>query len=145
MHRQSLLEGLQAAGIKLTAQRKAICDWLQGSETHPSAAVVFESLKNTTPGLSLATVYNTLSLLVELDLIHEVTHSPDGSVRYDPNTTPHLNLVCYSCGAIFDQPIPTEHINVLNHLVQAQQFAMRDAIIVLHGLCKYCQHKGQTS
>jgi Fur family transcriptional regulator, peroxide stress response regulator len=132
---------MQSSGVKVTLQRKAICDWLQGNGAHPSASAVFDALRDTTPGLSLATVYNTLALLVELDLIHEVTHLPDGSVRYDPNTSPHLNLVCNVCGQILDQPIPIEQTNILDDLVKAQHFAARDAVIVIHGICVECQER----
>jgi Fur family transcriptional regulator, peroxide stress response regulator len=137
----NILTGLRASGAKVTAQRKAICKWLDGNETHPSASAVFDSLRETTPGLSLATVYNTLALLVRLDLIHEVTHLPDGSVRYDSNTSPHLNLVCTTCGAIVDQPIPVNQSHLLDDLVRAQRFAARDAVIVIHGMCFECQDR----
>jgi Fur family transcriptional regulator, peroxide stress response regulator len=136
-----LVDGLRTAGVKITSQRKAICEWLEGDTTHPSASSVYDALKDTTPGLSLATVYNTLSLLIELDLIHEVTHHPDGSVRYDTNTVPHLNLVCSRCGEILDQPIPLLQVEALNQLAQFQDFAVRDAIVVLHGICRQCLAK----
>jgi Fur family transcriptional regulator, peroxide stress response regulator len=137
----NILKGLQASGVKVTVQRKAICEWLDANDTHPSASAVFDALGATTPGLSLATVYNTLALLLELDLIHEVTHQPDGSVRYDSNTIPHLNLVCTACGNIVDQPIPDDQSNILDDLVRAHSFLARDGVIVIHGMCIDCQSR----
>ena len=86
-----LIDGLRHAGAKLTAQRLAVCDWLYGNESHPTAADVYQALSEQFPTMSLATVYNTLSLLAELDLIHEVGSADDGSTRYDPKTAPHAH------------------------------------------------------
>lgn len=134
-----LLEGLRASGVKLTPQRRAICQWLANNDTHPSAASVYEALHEQLPGMSLATVYNTLTLLHELDLIHEVARAADGSVRYDPNTRPHLNLICTECGRILDQPVPTAHLETLHQIAGTSGFHIVDANIAVHGVCQQCQ------
>lgn len=134
-----LLEGLRAAGVKLTQQRRAICEWLAENDTHPSASAVYDALHERFPGLSLATVYNTLTLLTERDLIHEVTRAADGSARYDPNTHPHLNLICTRCGRILDQPVPTAHLETLSQLAANSGFHILDANIAVHGVCQQCQ------
>ena len=62
-------EALRTAGCRITPQRKAILDYLAGTDAHPSANQVYEEAKKQYAGLSLATVYNTLEILVKMGLI----------------------------------------------------------------------------
>lgn len=121
----------------MTAQRLAICEYLEDNDEHPTAADVYEALQVEFPTMSLATVYNTLSLLVELDLIHEIGATPDGSTRYDPHTAPHLNLLCTRCQRIVD--INDIDLSELNRLSVARGFQVYDVNVTVHGLCPDCQ------
>ena len=51
--------------------------------------------------MSLATVYQTLHLLSEIGLLQELGFSNSIS-RYEPDTSPHVNIVCIKCGQIKD-------------------------------------------
>ena len=64
-----MAEALRSAGCRITQQRKAILDYLARTDAHPSANQVYEEAKKNYPGLSLATVYNTLEMLVKMGLI----------------------------------------------------------------------------
>lgn len=132
-----LVEGLRQAGAKMTAQRLAICEHLADSDDHPTAADIYEALQPEFPTMSLATVYNTLSLLADLDLIHEVATAPDGSTRYDPHTAPHLNLICTNCHRIVD--VDDVDLSQLRQLSSAHGFAVADVNVAVHGLCAACQ------
>jgi Fur family peroxide stress response transcriptional regulator len=131
-----LISGLREAGAKLTAQRLAICNWLRGNDSHPTVADVYQALCDDFPTMSLATVYNTLSLLTELDLIHEVGTADDGSMRYDPKTAPHINLACRRCGRIID--VDGVDLSHFEQLAPEYGFKVADVNIVLHGVCAEC-------
>ena len=132
-----LIAGLREAGARITTQRIAICRWLGNNESHPTASDVYTALNGQFPAMSLATVYNTLSMLVDLNLLHEVGPAADGSMRYDPNVQPHFNLVCIRCGRIVDaeEPIP----GTIGKLAARYGFALDDHSIALHGICPDCQ------
>lgn len=132
-----LVQGLRKAGAKLTAQRLAICNWLYGNTSHPTAADVYEALRHDFPTMSLATVYNTISLLTDLDLIHEVGTTEDGSMRYDPNIAPHVNLICRRCNTIID--VMDVDLSPLETLGPSYGFEVADVNVVLHGLCAACR------
>lgn len=121
----------------MTAQRLAICNWLYESESHPTANDVYDALREQFPTMSRATVYNTLSKLEALDLIHEVARGEDGSVRYDANTANHVNLLCRRCQRIFD--IAEVDLEGIHRLAAAQGFQLDDINLVVHGLCADCQ------
>ena len=50
----------QIPGLKLTPQRLAILDYLKENREHPSAEMIFKSVREKFPTISFSTVYNTL-------------------------------------------------------------------------------------
>ncbi|GAB4480192.1 MAG: Fur family transcriptional regulator [Anaerolineae bacterium] len=133
-----LLEGLRRSGARITPQRIAICDWLERNyDTHPTIGEVYEALREQFPTMSLATVYNTISALARLDLVHEVVQTEDGSTRYDVNTAPHINMVCMRCGRIIDED--EADLSALMQAASAHGFLLQDINVVLHGICSDCQ------
>ncbi len=98
--RQEMEQALRTAGYRITGQRKAILDYLVSTLEHPGAYKIFEEVKKIQPGLSLATVYNTLQVLTRNGLIKMLTFREDN--RYEANLSFHINLICTSCGRIQD-------------------------------------------
>jgi Fur family peroxide stress response transcriptional regulator len=101
MDDQQLIKKLRSKGYKVTPQRLAICKLLLSSKNHPSADQIYQEVKKSYPTISLATVYFTLDLLKDLGLVQELGFS-DRSSRYDPNISPHINVICPKCGKIYD-------------------------------------------
>ncbi len=101
MDDQQLIKKLHSKGYKVTPQRLAICKLILSSKDHPSAEQIYHEVKKTYPTISLATVYLTLDLLRNLGLVQELGFS-DRSARYDPNNSPHINIICPKCGKIYD-------------------------------------------
>lgn len=99
----TLLERLRAREWRVTSQRRAVAEALEGEHVHLTVDEVHRKARSALPEISLATVYNTLNELVAMGEVAEVRHAP-GPTRYDPNagTTPHHHLLCTTCGALFD-------------------------------------------
>ncbi len=87
--------------MKLTPQRMAILGYLDGNTSHPSAEDIFAAVSRRFPGMSLATVYNTLASLKEKGKLLELTIDP-AKKRYDPDTRPHHHLICLDCKRVSD-------------------------------------------
>jgi Fe2+ or Zn2+ uptake regulation protein len=96
-----IVAALNSVGLRITRQRQVIIDYLAGRHDHPSARQIFRDLTQSEARPSLATVYNTLAILVELGVIAEMEFEATDN-RYDTNLAPHLNLVCTVCGSIED-------------------------------------------
>ena len=60
---ESGTEKYRNVGLKLTPQRLAILNYLEGNKEHPSAEDVYKAVSRKFPTMSLATVYNTLESL----------------------------------------------------------------------------------
>ncbi len=97
-------------GFKLTPQRLAVLDYLEGNKDHPSAEDVFRAVRRRHPMMSFATVYNTLEMLKRHGKVRELTGDP-GRKRFDPNTGPHNHIICIRCRKIIDVPAD-EHVSV---------------------------------
>lgn len=88
-------------GLKLTPQRLAIFQLLDGNSKHPSAEDIYKELKPNYPSLSLATVYNTLDVLTKAGELQELRIKSDKR-NYDFNTTPHSHFLCRVCSSVYD-------------------------------------------
>ena len=92
---------LEQAGIQPSAQRVAVGRYVLVTREHPSADHVFARVKDALPGLSRATVYNTLNLFVDKGLLKALVLA-EGRVVFDPDTSPHHHLLDEESGAIHD-------------------------------------------
>lgn len=133
--RDLMISALRAAGRRITAQRLAIIDSLEGRTDHPSARRLFDDLRRSGSPPSLGTVYNTLTALVDAGALREIDFQSTDT-RYDPNLHPHLNLVCNRCGSItdleHDAPLPPEEI------FRRTGFTVRELRLEYRGLCPAC-------
>lgn len=91
------------APTKHFRKRDAILTYLQGTKEHPSAEMVYASLKPQIPDLSLGTVYRNLNLFKDQGLAVSIG-TVKGVERFDGNTMPHVHFICTDCGAVIDLP-----------------------------------------
>ena len=99
--KERIMEEFRRKSFRATPQRIAIAQVVLNSKDHPTAEQVYQAVKKKYPTLSSATVYQTLHLLTEIGLLQELGFS-DRVSRYDPDTSPHINIVCKNCGKIQD-------------------------------------------
>ncbi len=101
MDDEELINLFRDKGFKVTVQRLAVCKYVLAREDHPSADQIYQALKIDYPTISLGTIYKTLHLMEDLNLIQELGFK-DGTIRYDPDMELHINMVCLKCGKIYD-------------------------------------------
>jgi len=130
------LEFYKKLGLKITPQRLAILEYLEGNREHPSAEDIFNALKDKFPSMSFATVYNTLEVLIEKGLVKELNLDATKK-RFDSVVTPHHHFICKRCGKIrdlerrFDIDLPSE----------LDDCEVSDFQVVFTGLCPACKGK----
>ncbi len=102
--RERLDNFIRRKGLRQTPQRDEILEIIFASDEHFTPDQLLERLRIAGTKASRATVYRTLSLLLEADLIHEIELG-DGQTTYDPNFIDHPNhnhLVCIDCGKVVE-------------------------------------------
>jgi Fur family peroxide stress response transcriptional regulator len=140
MKNQQLIAKLREKGFRVTPQRLAICEFVVSSKEHPTVDQVYQVVQKKHPTLSLATVYQTLHLLTEIGMLQELGFS-DGISRYDPNSSPHINIVCRNCGKIQDY----ESESVRRFLSQITVELKRTLIgqhLEIYTYCDQCEKSG---
>ncbi len=123
--------------IKLTPQRLAILNYLNGNKTHPSAEDIFRAVQKQFPTMSFATVYNTLEALKNKGSIQELKLDPNKK-RYDPDITKHHHLICLNCNTIFDIHKDFK-LNLSDEMTEG--FEVLGNSIEFYGLCQNCKKK----
>lgn len=140
---QSKQDKLQALfeknGLRNTSQRRDVYEYLIKTSSHPTARQIFEQLKPDHPTLSLATVYNTLDLLVGAGLINALGEIGDNQVHFDGDTSSHANLACTECFKIVD--VPEEKTVAVNSAIKETGFSIYGSRVVYYGICPECQLK----
>lgn len=89
------------AGLKMTGPRKTILKVLGESADHPSVEVVYERAKALDSSISIATVYRTLNMLDELDLVTRHEFKENFS-RYETNMDHHHHLIDLESGEVIE-------------------------------------------
>lgn len=130
-------------GHKLTPQRWAIISiFLMNKGRHLSADDVYSTLKETYPNNGIATVYRTLELLEEIDVLNKIDFG-DGRARYeltDDEAHHHHHLICTSCGKIIE--FEDDLLDSLEAAMERKTgFKIRDHVAKFYGLCADCQQK----
>ena len=95
-------DDLHKDGKRLTPQRLKVLNLFEniGAGNHLSAEEVHSELVKSSSKVSLATIYRTLKLLVQMGLLHELELS-EGGHRYEllcNETADHHHLICIRCG-----------------------------------------------
>ena len=107
----------------------AVAQYVLVTDEHPSADRVWARVKARFPMISRATVYNTLNLFVEKELLRELHLSPE-SVVFDPKMEQHHHLIDDESGRIHD--VPWASVEVYN-VSSIAGFEIRDYQVVMHG------------
>jgi len=99
---KKIIKQLKIKGVKVTPQRIAIINYLENTKSHPTAEVIFENVSQLYPTISLATIYNTLEKLEEINEIKKIKISDESKVNYDSVMENHHHFYCKKCKKIFD-------------------------------------------
>lgn len=110
--REAVAERLRARGIVPTHQRIEIAFVLLERCEHLSADQILALVNARHAETSKATVYNTLRLFLDKQLIRELIVDPS-RVFYDPNTTPHHHFYDVVTGRLTDIPADAVRVEAL--------------------------------
>jgi Fur family peroxide stress response transcriptional regulator len=140
---------LRARGLRSTMPRRVILDVVRATDTHPTAAFVFERVRRRLPRVSLGTVYRNLRRLAAEGFLQERVEAT--RLRFDPNVEPHDHFTCVPCGRIVDLPrrggarrgraphSRGEHA----HTTEQMGLEVLHRRIELYGRCRDCRRRGR--
>lgn len=136
---------LRERGFRLTPQREIILSVLHDVEGWATADEIYARVQKVTTSLDISTVYRTLDLLQELDLVFGMD-TGDGQRRYELLGVhgPHLHLVCQSCGQVIAADLDAARAFGMD--LQAK-YGFQPALdqLSIPGLCPACATSGSHS
>lgn len=133
---------LKANGLKFTIQREVILEMLYNSDEHLTPEALHHLIQEKHPELNtgIATVYRTLSLLEDSDMVTSLSFGAQGK-KYELGAKDHHDhLICTECGTItefVDDAIETRQ----QEIAKALGFKMQEHSMQIYGICKSCQDK----
>ncbi len=140
---EKIKRSLMENGSKLTSQREIIVRvLLENEKDHLSAEDVFMLVKVKFPEIGLATVYRTLELLAELQIVAKMNFG-DGVARYDlrgeDHEHMHHHLICQRCGAL--EEIKEDWLTELEERLEKEYgFKVLDHRLDFTGTYKECSN-----
>ena len=120
----------------LTKQRQTVLRVIREADEHLTANEVFAEARQLRPGISCATVYNSLRYLKQEGLIGEVRFGTDAT-RYDRTLTRHDHALCNKCGKLVDLELSLPPA-LLAEASALAQFEVTSIALTLRGLCPKC-------
>lgn len=137
---EAMLKILKSKGLRVTEPRRLILEAVAaqvGWHVHPKSVFAYVHEKDSSIGL--ATVYRTLKLLDDMDLLNKVYSM--GARYHDEQAGSHYHLICLHCGSIHD-------INdglrgeIGEQIKKDYDFTMTDINLSIYGLCSKCRKNG---
>ena len=134
-----MLASLQQQGFRLTSQRALILEDLFHNPGHRTVEDIFQRVSARLPGLNRATIYRTLELLREVNLV-AASPGPEGVTQFEFVRTDgdlHHHLVCRRCGVQIDLGAePVEQLK--SAILHSQGFHAALDHLHIRGLCAAC-------
>lgn len=134
---------LKAKDYKITPQRKVIINvFAQNMQKHLSAEDTYQIVKETHPEIGLATVYRTLDLLAELQILKKMNFG-DGRARYEfceSDDHHHHHLICLNCDKVTE--FEDDLLESLEAIISKKnKFHIVDHQLKFYGYCNNCQEE----
>lgn len=133
---ERFVQTCRSQGMKVTHQRMEVFRELAGTEEHPDAEALYQSVRKRVPAISRDTVYRTLASLEEQGIVRkaEILFS---KARYDANMDRHHHFVCTECGRVRD--FYSEALNELPIPKAVTSLGrVESAHVQLRGVCAAC-------
>jgi Fur family ferric uptake transcriptional regulator len=141
----NLEEKLRAKDCKLTSRREDILQvLLENKDKHLCAEEIYYLVKKKAPDVGLATVYRTLELFLDFDIVHSMDFG-DGRKRYElapveEDGHRHHHLICLTCGKV--QGVAEDLLEDLEKRVtNLHDFLITNHQLIIFGYCKKCREK----
>lgn len=140
---------LKEKGLKVTNQRLLVLEVLaEHRDKHMTAEDIYELVKEDYPDIGLATIYRTVQLLLEMQLVDRI-NLDDGCARYEIGELSlgeakhhHHHLICKTCGKVL--PFKDDLLEELeSHIEEATGFHVLDHELKFYGQCQECQKKAK--
>ena len=132
-------QDLEKRGLKLTKARRYVLETVFELHKHFNTQDLYEKIKSKISGISLATVYRTLPLLVEAGLV-QYSIRKEGKESYEHifGHPKHIHWLCHKCGTLIETDLK-EIYPIIMRYAKELEFEPDDISLNIRGLCWKCK------
>jgi len=137
----NLQEKLNQQGLRLTRPRQEVASILSEAKQPLTPQTIHQRAIAKNCDIGLVSVYRTLDLLSELDLVRRV-HGQDechGYLLASPGH--HHHLICRKCGKAVEFSGSSELNDFIKRIEAKTGFTIDEHILQLYGLCQQCHER----
>ena len=137
--KREVVSRLSEAEVRPTRQRMLVLDALASERQDATAQEIYASLRSRGERVGLATVYRTLALLSERNVVDELVHRPGQNSYRLCSPGHHHHLVCSQCHRVEE----LDGCEIEAWLVQASSsrgFVPTSHSLEVLGVCEGCRN-----
>jgi Fur family ferric uptake transcriptional regulator len=129
---------LRNRGLRITSGRRVIIGQILAQQGHFDAEQLARGIRETGAKVSRATVYRTVSCLVEVGLLRRYDRG-DGPAEYEPTLgrEHHEHMICIGCGQVLEF-VEDEIERLQDEVCRRHGFRPVRHTLQIHGLCAEC-------
>jgi Fur family transcriptional regulator, ferric uptake regulator len=122
---------------RFTGQQRDLVQHIFSKHNHFDADQLIDDLKAAGLRVSRATVYRTLSKLVDAGLLRRLEIGPRTFYEHDYGYPQHEHLVCQQCGKMIEFQHPAIE-SALREVCSQHQFYTNGHTLLIRGICVEC-------
>jgi Fur family ferric uptake transcriptional regulator len=139
-YEEIFINKLKTKHLKVTNERLVVFREVFARHDHFDVETLADKLRHDKTGVSRATVYRTIDLLLEFGFINKLVLS-NGEHRYEHilGHSNHEHLICENCGTILEVRIP--ELNKMQAAIARQNYFLPSRrAFNIYGLCHNCRN-----
>ena len=138
----ALVRLCEEKGMPLTKKRKVIISVIEKNPGHLDAEDVYGRAKKIDPSIGMATVYRSLKLMRDYNVIEYHSFGQEHQHFESPTKLHHDHLVCSDCGRIEEFNDPSLE-KLKSNVAKKHGFTMKTHKLEIFGLCSDCAKKSE--
>ncbi|NCC87521.1 MAG: transcriptional repressor [Clostridia bacterium] len=141
MNKSNFSDNLKTNGLKITKHRIEILDILEKSNQPIAAEQLFQEMQEKNISINLSTVYRTLDILCDKNLLTKINIDDSNKTLYEINRMLHTHhLICLVCKKILTiNGCPLEGYE--NSLAKETNYTIAGHKLDIYGYCPECRNK----
>lgn len=129
---------LRDRGFRLTSPRWLVWSVLRSAGGHLTAEEIAARVHDADPTINISSIYRSLTLFEDLDLVRESHLGIDQSARWEiAHPDDHFHMVCRRCGSV-DHHVGELVDQIRSHLGDHHSFDAENVDLVVTGVCENC-------
>ena len=128
---------------RFTDQQRDMVQYIFAQHNHFDADQLIDDMKHAGFAVSRATVYRTLTKLVDAGLLRRLEYGPRMFYEHDYGYPQHEHLYCEKCGKVIEFQNPVID-SIIQEMASENNFQTTGHTFIVRGICNECNRARST-